>query len=177
MVFARVNLHFFQRNSTFHQGAREFLDRLHDVFRGIEVHIGVTLGPSVENVVQPRLDKNMDLFNGKMVEKSWENLWKKNIMVKKNGATRHFLGFLTVLPTCFDVEFSHTGQILPNETANDMRSPALTPMTDLQQTQMGNSLQEKRCSMGIPPLFWGTKKTSDLRNEILPMPWLCSENG
>lgn len=69
MVFARVNLHFFQRNSTFHQGAREFLDRLHDVFRGIEVHIGVTLGPSVENVVQPRLDKNMDLFNGKW----WKN--------------------------------------------------------------------------------------------------------
>lgn len=53
----------------FHQGAREFLDRLHDVFRGIEVHIGVTLGPSVENVVQPRLDKNMDFFNGKW----WKN--------------------------------------------------------------------------------------------------------
>ena len=36
------------------QGAREFLHRLHDVFRGIEVHVGIALGSSggTENVVQ-----------------------------------------------------------------------------------------------------------------------------
>jgi hypothetical protein len=153
MVFASVNLHFFQRNSTwFHQGARDILDRLHDVLRGIEVLIGGTLGPSVENVVQPRLDKNMDFFNGKC----WKNDGKtsgKKIMVKKNGGTRQ-IGILTVLPTCFvDVEFSHTGQILPNESANNMRSPTLTPMADLQQTQMGNS-QRETVFHGENHYFW-----------------------
>lgn len=69
---------------------------------------------------------------GKPLEKNNEEEWWNET----------FFGILTVLPTCFDVEFSHTGQILPNETANNMRSPALTPMADLQQTQMGNSQRE-----------------------------------